>query len=1152
MMLHQHLSLFILISFTRCELVQFKHHCEHKALCSNTNKTIESCFCEQDNCWQYEDCCTDVRPSQNPIRNTNVSCQRIPNTDLIIYLINSCPSHWWNGNIDMLCKKDINSDEYSHLLDLPFQSKQSKIIYANIYCAMCNDDYITPNQINFSLAFACSEQLTHCDDRNARNELYQANYTPGELAWYLFEPNIHIGITSNIRNARKCRPHVIKQCASNWTEEKMKIKCQSYTSYVQTDYSVYKNIECAYCNYETLIRCIEPIQVYPKFNPSFTTLMDFSTENQKCPINQIFDLVSNECIDTLCGKNYEKIQDRCIPKYNTTSNSIACSAIPVSIDNLVFFANGSIKHKFSHKIYIRDEYERFNNTTYLVCSAVQDSHRFVRKFPYSYSRLTIICMSISLICLVAHILIHLIMGKFENVPGKNQLSLSLSLFVAQLLFFFGIDQTQYKEVCFVLGVVIHFFYLSVFFWMNVMAFDIYKTFVRSYPRSNGIKSFYLYMAYALLAPLLIVSLAVIADLTDWMMPNVRPIYGYKMCWISSRFALFVFFALPIAILLIENLFLFSFTANAIHQTLKVTKRAKKSSDCKRFYLYLKLAFIMGGTWVFGLAANLSDYEPLWYGFVILNASQGTFIFVVFTLKKGILRKLCEKIRESHSTQINRLRLNDEFIHVGHHSSVKQFPLSSIAQQHVPEATTIVTQKNTTVSDFCHEYNQCHNITNKPYQTYLQQMCYCEEENCWFYDDCCKDAQPKPDNIPSMKPKCQKIASYTKRYYIINGCPTTWLEDNVNSLCAKDVDFDNYHYILDFPFQSNNSNIMYSNVYCAICNQDYPSKNVLTIRINCEAENCSVDVLDIFDYEPRTLSWKDPNSNSTARIKFHGNKLRECDNSAIINECDDDWDDVNVSDQCRTYTNYVKAKTFSWPQVYYKNVYCAVCNGINISDIVCADERTNPNLGGFRFADPIMIVNSGSYVDLIDFSGLKQNCPSDHLPHYSGKCIPFMCGKGFVAENGECVDYAQNSTQNTSMTCRATLISIDELYFLPNESVFRNSTNQLYNINEYQQINESSYLICLNSYDNDASAYVNLVLTRICIPVSLISLTVHIGIHLTLGNYKKIPDMNLMNLSCALFLAQLIYFLGNAVDFQPPVCYSFAVFSHYFLLVVFSG
>jgi hypothetical protein len=115
--------------------------------------------------------------------------------------------------------------------------------------------------------------------------------------------------------------------------------------------------------------------------------------------------------------------------------------------------------------------------------------------------------------------------------------------------------------------------------------------------------------------------------------------------------LLVFFAIPVALIICVNIFLFSLTAKGLITTAEQTKILNKNSDKVRYYLYVKLAFVMGLTWIFGFIASLTDITILWYPFIILNGLQGAIIFFAFTFKPKVWNLLMDKfgcIRPSKS------------------------------------------------------------------------------------------------------------------------------------------------------------------------------------------------------------------------------------------------------------------------------------------------------------------------------------------------------------------------------------------------------------------------------------------------------------------------------------------------------------------------
>ena len=57
----------------------------------------------------------------------------------------------------------------------------------------------------------------------------------------------------------------------------------------------------------------------------------------------------------------------------------------------------------------------------------------------------------------------------------------------------------------------------------------------------------------------------------------------------------------------------------------------------RLFLYAKLSFVMGLSWVFGFLAALFDWPALWYVFIIFNSLQGAFICLSFVCTAKVFR-----------------------------------------------------------------------------------------------------------------------------------------------------------------------------------------------------------------------------------------------------------------------------------------------------------------------------------------------------------------------------------------------------------------------------------------------------------------------------------------------------------------------------------
>lgn len=254
--------------------------------------------------------------------------------------------------------------------------------------------------------------------------------------------------------------------------------------------------------------------------------------------------------------------------------------------------------------------------------------------------------------------------KLRNLPSKNLFCLTLCLFLSQLLLLIFFTATQVREICVTAAISIHYFFLGAFFWMSAMGFDIWRTFsgqnlMRTGRESGRRGSFIKYSIFSWGGPFVIVSLAVIADfaLDYGFLEDFQPKYGQTgLCWISQRLPLFLYFALPVGLLIFSNLVLFSLTARTIliqkQESNRVLSRSNDSSksnngknagDEALLKLYVKLALIMGLTWILGFISGFLLWDWLWYAFVVLNGLQGTFIFFAFDFKRRTLDLLKERL-----------------------------------------------------------------------------------------------------------------------------------------------------------------------------------------------------------------------------------------------------------------------------------------------------------------------------------------------------------------------------------------------------------------------------------------------------------------------------------------------------------------------------
>ena len=99
------------------------------------------------------------------------------------------------------------------------------------------------------------------------------------------------------------------------------------------------------------------------------------------------------------------------------------------------------------------------------------------------------------------------------------------------------------------GYVSYMAFVSSFFWLNVLCFDIWWTFkgVRAVARDLQHKKFILYSQYAWGGPLIIFTWVYLVDTYHWVPVQFRPQVGESTCFVSGRAR--IFFSAPITSIL---------------------------------------------------------------------------------------------------------------------------------------------------------------------------------------------------------------------------------------------------------------------------------------------------------------------------------------------------------------------------------------------------------------------------------------------------------------------------------------------------------------------------------------------------------------------------------------------------------------------------
>ncbi|XP_043199365.1 cadherin EGF LAG seven-pass G-type receptor 3-like [Amphibalanus amphitrite] len=238
-------------------------------------------------------------------------------------------------------------------------------------------------------------------------------------------------------------------------------------------------------------------------------------------------------------------------------------------------------------------------------------------------------------------------------------------------------------------------------------------------------------------------------------------------------------------------------------------------------------------------------------------------------------------------------------------------------------------------------------------------------------------------------------------------------------------------------------------------------------------------------------------------------------------------------------------------VRYKNPHCAACNGHNETECNVQPFIT-PVTPGERFA-----VSAAVLFDFYGESvGLQRTCSVGEV--WDGlfeRCFPLHCGANFVLSGDECVPSpdAANASDTLLSACAKIRLQPAQFARRANGSVFVLVYDRLLAPGQYEEADGGGLLVCAADPAGDISFKYNRVqehISFVCFTLSIVCLAAHILVHTFFSKLRNLPAKNLLSLSCALLMAQLLYLTGIVQNSIFSLCFLFGISIHYFFLAAF--
>nr|XP_045596193.1 uncharacterized protein LOC123756856 [Procambarus clarkii] len=271
-------------------------------------------------------------------------------------------------------------------------------------------------------------------------------------------------------------------------------------------------------------------------------------------------------------------------------------------------------------------------------------------------------LMVSCVFLAATLLCHLCVAALRDLHGLCLAAYVAALLVADATLFVTQAFSQFlsPSACVSVAVILHVAFLSTFFWLNVICYDVWRYVgltvqaVPLYHSQDDFRRFFAYAVYAWGAPLVIGGVAVVIhSLPHHIDGLLKPDFVHNRCWFRDGKEMLAYFYGPMGVLCVVNTLLIAHTGlrlycadkkcDCLFGRCRSTDHTLYRTHLAEFWQRFALFGVMVVCWVMEVVSWLvgpADSE-LWALTDTLNTFQGVFIFMTFlrsTKKRRLLQE----------------------------------------------------------------------------------------------------------------------------------------------------------------------------------------------------------------------------------------------------------------------------------------------------------------------------------------------------------------------------------------------------------------------------------------------------------------------------------------------------------------------------------
>ncbi|XP_046995956.1 G-protein coupled receptor Mth2-like [Schistocerca americana] len=254
-----------------------------------------------------------------------------------------------------------------------------------------------------------------------------------------------------------------------------------------------------------------------------------------------------------------------------------------------------------------------------------------------------VLLQVSVAFLVATLAIYLWLPPLRDRDG-----LCLSGYMGSLaLGSFGLGLLQLTShvisdfQCVFMAFFTYYWLLAAFFWLNIVAFNVWLGVTRRQVRLGGRALVAALLCYGWGSPLVFLCAALVAHHAPPHHHLLAPGFGERRCWFTTQHQSWSYFFGPVAVLLAVNMVLFLWAAVLLCRTEPSTATSPPHKTLRyRCQLYTKLSLIMGVTWLLEVISFATGTDGFtWLVADVLNCLQGVLIFLLVVVFRRRVRRL---------------------------------------------------------------------------------------------------------------------------------------------------------------------------------------------------------------------------------------------------------------------------------------------------------------------------------------------------------------------------------------------------------------------------------------------------------------------------------------------------------------------------------